>query len=547
MFDKIRILLVDDNPESLQLRDTIDGKDSLLPRIATPELAPYFEVFWLATIEEARSFRDSFLTLSAAAPETLGEYGVVPELLIFDYALSGIDLAVHERNKVGDHGYRKISPLPRLKTALSKLEFNLAELKDPRPRLERLEGESSKTPAAGKGADNYGCFAGGLLLATFFGHPCACVPTTRWGEEKTEGTEAAIFEWLLKRDSGGSFQHKGRTSPRWDDIIKFAIPHLRKRIEQLDDTNLIRLSLDDLFELSEDNPKQIEALRVWSRYGLRRLPIKILFMEMEDGETTATWAQKRLEALLKKAGPGAPLTESKEEIRKGKELAKTLWDIYSSDVLLRRFQLSRLADKGEEGNLLQQEQTAYRSDHAFFGVAKTSGGKGDACTANVYTVKDTGKDLPPRSLRWAVLFTILNLCRRKAIAHSNFHKHTNLRGNSDGLFGNLSAEDVFLALYPSPGGAPSISRPLSSDYARDLIRLKTNDRPASRNDPTNYGNLGLRIGDVLEGRCWSEDAPAKGQWTYGLLPGEKFVLRAYALDIGLTKSDQTPFLEATLM
>ena len=113
MFDKIKILLVDDNPESLTLRDTVDGKQSDLPRIAAPELAPYFEVLWLATVEEVRNFRDSFLTVASASPELLGEVGVVPELLIFDYALSGIDLAVNERRAVGEHGYQKISPIPR--------------------------------------------------------------------------------------------------------------------------------------------------------------------------------------------------------------------------------------------------------------------------------------------------------------------------------------------------------------------------------------------------------------------------------------------------
>jgi hypothetical protein len=661
MFDKIKILLVDDNPESLTLRDTVDGKQSDLPRIAAPELAPYFEVLWLATVEEVRNFRDSFLTVASASPELLGEVGVVPELLIFDYALSGIDLAVNERRAVGEHGYQKISPIPRLKTALSKLDISLRELTDSRPRLEHLEGEASKTPVAGKGADNYGCFGGGLLLTAFFGHPCASVPTTRWGEEKTEGTEAAIFEWLLKRDSDGSFQHKGRTSARWDEIIKFAIPRLRKRIEQLDDANLIRLSLDDLFELSENNPGQIQALRVWSRYGLRRLPVKILFMEMEDDETMATWAQKRLASLLTKTVPPlfsgddfseisalaqklqikadqvskflwekfkkktqntltvknpvaedqrlalvqelndvilgtsiydeqrfvgvslrgetsalrdkhpigddlfrlnrmlledaysqeivkgqnklslANLTTAKREIREGKELAKTLWDIYSSDVLLRRFQLSRLAEKG---SLSQDEQTAYEADRRFFGVATASNGEEEVSPEKVYTIKKNGEKIAARSLRWAILFTILNLCRRKSVAQENCHRHTGVRNAS--FFGPLSAEDVFLALYPSPGKTPYIAKTLSGEHAHDLTRLKTDDRPPSKNDATNFGNLGLKIENVLDGKMWSEDAPAKGQWTYGLLPGEKFVLRAYALDIGLTKSDQSPFLNAIL-
>jgi hypothetical protein len=60
-FDKLRILLLDDNPVSLCTEEVIDGQESFIPLITEEEFEPYFDVQWIATPEEAREFRDSSL------------------------------------------------------------------------------------------------------------------------------------------------------------------------------------------------------------------------------------------------------------------------------------------------------------------------------------------------------------------------------------------------------------------------------------------------------------------------------------------------------
>src|ERR1035438_1393443 len=304
-FDPIRILIIDDNPRTLQSQTRVENLDTVIPQITDPSLKPYFEVLWLATVEEVREFRDAFRAISLRAPEVLGEFGIIPDLLFFDYALTGNTVPVKRRAHVGQHGFRKISPFPRLEKALDKLEMTLPPLSQPRPHIRRLEKHSAE-PTPGQQADNYGCFAGGLALEAFFGHPTAGVPTTRWTEDKTADSEAAIFEWMLERDAGRAFKEKGRDEPQWNPLINYAMPLSREKIEQLDDASMITLSRDDLFRLSDGYVS--ETLRMWSRYGLKRLPVNALFFELSNSPDKLTyiaeWAQKRLQSAAGKVQIG---------------------------------------------------------------------------------------------------------------------------------------------------------------------------------------------------------------------------------------------------
>jgi hypothetical protein len=110
--------------------------------------------------------------------------------------------------------------------------------------------------------------------------------------------------------------------------------------------------------------------------------------------------------------------------------------------------------------------------------------------------------------------------------------------------GYLQPEDVFLALFPSPGGEPWIQKSLSSTYSAYLRRLKSTDMTDSiHSRPENVQNLCVVVGDILDGKVWKQQAGRpENEWTYGLLPGEKYILRRYALENELKGSDGSDFL-----
>ncbi len=553
-FDPIRILIIDDNPRSLQSQVKVEGTDAVVPAIPDPDLKRYFEVLWLATVEEAREFRDAFRAISVRAPEVLGDCGIIPELLFFDYALTGNIVPVQRRAHVGAPGYRKVSPLPRLEMALKKLEMTLPPLSEPRPRIRRLETHSAE-PTPGQQADNYGCFAGGLALEAFFGHPTTGVPTTRWTEDKTAESEAAIFEWMLERDAGRAFKEKGRDEPHWIPLINYAMPLLRKRIEDLHDAKMVTLSTDDLLTLSSGLYKG--ALRMWSRYGLRRLPVDVLFVECPKADRPsklATWARKRLESLLHAASPDSTFEQAKNDFDKGREIAKTLWNIYSdSDLPLRRELVARLVQKQKSTALSPEEENMLSKEQVEFGLSVCADGT-DVISKNVVTLITEGKGASAsgRAVRWATLFLIIRLYEWK----SRSLKHYQTKNIAPGFsfprpFREITPADVFLVLYPVPDSYPKAG---TSTWERNLIRLKSAERPplptpkggtSKDKDDTNTGNLGLTLTDLLAGKQWRvSEETTRNEWTFGLVSGEECVLRAYAKDNGLSHSDGSPFLDA---
>ena len=554
MADRIRILLLDDNPESL-----VVSENGITVPMMPRELERYFEPLWLATSEEAREFRVGLLAVASVSPELLGAKNVIPEILIFDYDLLKDKTRVKDRATVGKVGYEKISPLPRLSEAMREAQITLESLKGETtcPRVERRSFVSTpEQGAAAKATDNSGCFAGGLLLAGLSDHPCAGIPSTRWGSDKTKGSEAAIFEWLLERDSDRSFEEKGRQWPNWEELIRYAVPRLRKRISELDNANLITLSMQDLFTLSTSGSlKGTEVLRVWSRYGLRHLPLTALFIdhaEMDRSREVKAWAIERLEALLERSVPGAQLTQAKEDLMQGQRIAGQLWQLYTSEIRLRRERLADLVKQQETNSLSKEEQQELDKAVAEFALTFDSDGVAE-CAEHVCTIQSLGKGASGRSVRWAVLFIGVHLYDIKCRALTNYDKYVEATGFTfPRPFKDLEPGDVLLALYPVPSKYPK-GNP-ADDWGKYLVRLKDSALPelpstltSKGKTPDKKGNLGIGLSSVLAGESFQtlEEVPPD-KWTFGLIPGEQHILRRYALDMGLSKSDGSGFMKAIL-
>lgn len=544
-YDPITIVLVDDNPGSLQT-------GGAMPRVNAAPWEKYFTVLWLATIDEARNYRDAFRAITLRSPTLLNKAGLVPDVVLFDYALAGNCVPVKRRQYVSDEDYRAGSPLPRIERVLQSLDLALAPLSE-FPQSQTPQRGTSRGRIEKTLTDNYGCYAGGLILEACFGHPCAGVPTTVWGSDKTAGTEAEVFEWLLERDAGPAFREKGRGEPRWEKLIPYSMSLLRKSIERLDDAGIITLSLDDLLAMT-DLASDTAVLRVWSRFGLRRMPLAPLFADRDDEQRMTArvkWAESRLQLLTRRLSLVSVHTDVIRNYKKAEALADEVWQIYEeSDLSLRRWRLHELAIKRQNNSLASDEEDEYNTELAHWVPADTHEVTPEISLMTI--AKAAGAE--GWAIRWAVIFLVLRLHAWKSRAKDNYIDGTDRFGPSHRLLGfdtDVAVDEVFRLLFPIPGGPPIIPT-LSTSKSRDLSRLNSTDRAPLPSKPNrrkdgNTGNLALRIEHILHGMSWLADGSTpRTEWQFGLIPGETHLFRSFALRIGLAREDVRPFVRTIL-
>lgn len=534
--EKIRVLLLDDNPSSLKLIQYIDGVRCEFPQVSDsattddpmPELDQFFDLRWLASAAEAREFRDLSLLVSRTTPEALIREGWIPEIFCFDYALTGDDTPIGERF-FPEKLTHLLSPLPNLRRYVAACNLS--------------QPESSNVPHVdvAKNDDNYGCFAGGLIFTTFSDHPCGPVALTRKGSTKTAGTEASFFEWMLENEAHSTFKRKGRPEPQWRELIPDGIRVLRSRIEELARGSIIRVSLDDLIALTVSGKHEVLTIR--SRYGVRRLPIPALFLDYKPWQredATRSWAAGVLDNIFSGAEGGFKLTL--EDFIQGRELAQILWTAYDSDESVKRVRLSELLSKQSGRNqpdtLTDEEESELEKLKSHFGVRVVEARS--MCGANYVDIRN--ERFTDRQKRWAALIIIMQLLARSVKVRNKLEGMRSPDAKQPGydysLCQPLSAADVYLALFPVARDPLILPFHDGTDpgakWSKPLNRLD-DDRhaPSARNDPRNWGSIALRVNDVLNGFAWREDPqqPTNG-WTYGLMPGERQVLQHFAHSIG---------------
>lgn len=534
--DKIRVLLLDDNPSSLNLIQHIGGvrcespqvSDSATTDFAMPELDQFFDLRWLASAAEAREFRDLSLLVSRMTPEALIREGWIPEIFCFDYALTGDDRPIEERF-FPDELTRLLSPLPNLRRYVTDCELSLPEC--------------SNVPDVdvAKGDDNYGCFAGGLIFTAFSDHPCGPVALTRKGSNKTAGTEASFFEWMLEYEAHSTFKRKQRPEPQWRDLIPDGLRVLRSRIEELARGSIIRVSLDDLIALTACGRHEVLTIR--SRYGLRRLPIPALFLDYKPWqreEAARSWAGRVLDKIFSGAEAGFKLTL--EDFIQGRNLAQILWAAYDSDEFIKRVKLSELlarkSGRNQPDPLTTAEESELEELKRHFGVRAVEARS--TCGVNYVDIRN--ERFTDRQKRWAALLIIVQLLARSATVRNKLEGRPAPDARQPeydySLCQPLQAADVYLALFPVARDPLILPFHQGNDpgavWGKPLVRLNDDQRdPSRRNDLRNWGSIALRINDVLNGLPWREDSQQPtSAWTYGLMPGERQVLQHFAHSIG---------------
>jgi len=537
--NKIRVLLIDDNPEGLIRYVTVSGKELPLPKLGPSGVAKHeidsiedlFEIRWLPTSGEAREYRDLSKALSLIDPAALGSEGWVPEILIFDYSLSHDRKTVVERLQAAGVQSAEsasewagiLSPLASLRNCAASRKLMIPTPPPPPPT------------GALKEWDNEGCFCGGLILTLFWAHPCSPLPLTRKGKDKTVETEAGFFEWLLEEDGGGTFAQKGKPGSNWHDLLTEAVPGLRHRIQQLLQGRVIEVALDHLLALA--GPEGHDVLEIRSRYAVRRLPVAGLFADVPIEiriDAVNDWARYALAImfsdLLGSAGNISAtgdltrrLDPALADFRSGMQLAERLWQAYNSALVGQRYRLSELAVLAEDRVLDGEERRELEQLCATFNVdPERLNAKATRCQKNTHDLRSVEGG---RIRRWGALMVMVRLEMQVAAARKawrEFCRSRNIHNSFDPLIQILRQEDVYLALFPVP------SHPLKTPFeCGEDPRIGWGHVLRDLSSGGHKNDLKLDVKEVLAGEGWWQSGDG-GCKPCGLHPGERYTLRIYA-------------------
>ncbi|MCI0538898.1 MAG: hypothetical protein L0Z50_27135 [Verrucomicrobiales bacterium] len=516
--DKIRILLIDDLPEGLW--NDLNRKE--YPWITDFSREPYrlseiFELRWIATSGEAREYRDLTRLVAQDQPDQLNW---LPEIVVIDYML--LDKHGSAEDRLRAHADKQhLCPIPSLRKLVGPdgLKLQLSQKLEPFAGVKGiLEGES-----------DYGCFAGGMILALFADHPSVPVTTTAHDQRTIRQRMTGFFEWLLTEDTGGALHADSQKGMGWFQIAQQAAPRLRARIKDLARIRAISLSLEDLLTLAEGH--DLWTLTIESKYGVRRLPIKGLFSDkpVEAMQTEAQqWAGQVIEMLLNRL-------EAKDhfpDLTGAIKLSNEVWDAYLDENRVReRLELGKLVrelkdEKTRAGVNLDRLKELWKH----FSSKPLEPEKLYAPRARQVldgeTIAEIRKEgMSPLSRRWASLMLIVRLLqlRHEAIKMT---VHPDMNANiARAIKAELQELDVYLALFPVSHSPIDLVNATSQAWYQ-LLKRGFDSANETSDDADGVSPLRLVIKDLLEGNGWEENGDAS---TYGLRPGERELLHWYAI------------------
>jgi len=389
-------------------------------------------------------------------------------------------------------------PPPYLKISVSK----------PSDVAEVCDSDSSNAWAAGFEGLVVGIFTSSLL----YQHPIGIVPMTNYGDLLETVPEVRALHLISKEILNINYAEFGVSGSdrSWENVLKQGVAALRARIENLYETYQIVLSPSDLMALIEDANHGV--LTLLSPHAKRRLPVQGLFIDIPK--------DKRDSAIKKWAKDLISVMVDCMEIKKAQKLKADIWTAYNDDALVEdRKNLSLLARKKEAGECFDEDKYKQLCDK--FSVIK------DVAKGCCVDIKSTG-DYSNRERRWAALLITLEMLKTLVLIQKKFNK-LHLEDHIDfNLPGpELTADDLFLALFPVPAGAiilPWHSEENLSDsgttWPSNMLNWKTNGYKGKQRN----GDLALNIYHLLNGENWQLNK------TYGLTDSERIILQGFAVD-----------------
>lgn len=527
MMNKIQVLLIDDLPkfaleyaEETTLTDIkVAQKEREVPFIAVKPYSDFFELKWIQKKEDlllykklCRVIEDRFSATGLGSVE-----GAVPEIVLFDYALTGHEDANYLSEENDKNILAQLVPNYKLAQYWQKHQ-NETDL----PTVDKIKINSTQI-SEGLNDDNIGCIGGIIAVTQFRVHPCIGVATSRKTDANIQGRDVQFLEALVKEPNQFNFSLRGDalSNLNWKTLLSSAALLLRQRIESLLQSNKITLNLTQLLVYKDKIPEELKnrIFTFQSAYGLRHLPLDGLFIDVEKNERDLAiikWVSTLLNNFNSVAYKTAMDTSTK--------LIKAYQSI---PVVKNRIRLSELAVKLCNSETLDfTEKNEIEKLKTEFGINDTQIvnciKNGDAENSNLaYKVIEYRKDKTNdnETNRLIVLFTELQVHR----VWQNFcemNKNAALDGQiSTFLKSPPTLDDLRAALFPIP------MNPLVLPYHYHLLWDKSKFKSK---DP-------FDIWDKHIGRDMKDDKGIfyKTEYPKNISSGEKQLSANFALDIGL--------------
>lgn len=386
MFDKIRVLLIDDLADAFKAEQAVPNFSAEADHI----FGAYFDVQWVKTPQELRAYFD--LASQVIAKDPTKALAVLPEAIDADYALTDsrhgtefggfartveADVDALDKKALNDAAdalglsptnddraavKAAVSPLPALRDAANELclpgdLINASETLAPPPK---------DVVYATNANDHMGAQAATLIYGLYAqNYGVALIPHTAHAASVNK-TETACLEWMLTYsvddkydDKNGAFKTKGNKATSWFPLLRDSMRKFRARTAALAETGVVRVSLDTLCLLKSAAAEMPESIRIESKFGARVLPIRGLFIdflyddnderikdekqaEQKVREAARDWAQDIIHRLyVKNGGDYATNPKAATPIERGLELSNALWKSYASiDLRRQRWALS---------------------------------------------------------------------------------------------------------------------------------------------------------------------------------------------------------------
>lgn len=238
--DKIKILLIDDNPAGSLL-----SGDDYIPKISfkgtsAEGLEEYFQMEYLQSLTDIKEYRFFYKKVSNThGDSSMDKMAFTPDAVLFDYNFKVADELENQE---------AIEQLLNCKVA-ANLKCNTYRKK--------INPELSYSPIAPwqkEVNDNaFGCFAGAILVSDFVNNACVGLPTTSYEDGGFHGKEEIeYFEDLLTADFGDAFSKKGRKDPTWFDLLTTITFLKRNRILSMASEFRLSFNLQNLLNLMNE-------------------------------------------------------------------------------------------------------------------------------------------------------------------------------------------------------------------------------------------------------------------------------------------------------
>lgn len=332
--NNITVYWIEDNP-IISNEEEINGLN--FPKLLHKDFFTYYlfqhpkQVEEYLTMINILTSNDGITSIAKNCPAAL------PDIVVFDYkmfdAFSRNTNALQYSNQEHFNFLQTTSVNHQIKNCYPKL-FETQALFLEREDVKKGEymGDKFKNElkaAAIESDDEFGLYSGIAIIREFKDYITFGVPATINKADKSRMSYNSLFyEWINSYDLKGTIerpvQDAANESKDWDNILKFAIDRLRKRIVAQMQSCKITLMYYQLVELAERVPSEIAKrnLTFQSYYGERTLSLDGLFFDETDlvtrDEKIKAWACELLEKM--------PLSNS--VIKKSIDLSTQLWNAY---------------------------------------------------------------------------------------------------------------------------------------------------------------------------------------------------------------------------